>query len=483
MRALIVDDSKPVRSIVARTLRGLRFDCVEAANGEEALAALESGGRPDLVTVNWHMPVMDGLELVRRLRAAGPHRDLPLLMISTEHARDRVAEALSTGVDGYLAKPFTPAALVRKLVELKVCSAADVAAATRPIRVLVCDDSLTIRGILAAALDAEPGIEVSGTAVNGRACIEALARDLPDIVLLDVEMPVMDGLEALREIRRRHPQLPVLMFSSLTERGAKATVEALLAGANDYVAKPAGLDPTAVKERIRTDVVSRIRALAASGGGPAPAPAEPSSPVVRRPPAFARREPVRGVVVAVSTGGPTALAEVLPACAPGAPVPIVIVQHMPAFFTTQLAGSLTKLCGVRVVEATDGMRLDRGTVVLAPGGRHLEIAGDAANPRARLTDASPENSCRPAADVLFRSAARVWGGGTLGVVLTGMGRDGLAGSRALVDAGGAVVAQDEFTSVVWGMPGEVVRAGLADAVLPLGQIGTEISLRLTRRGG
>jgi two-component system chemotaxis response regulator CheB len=164
-------------------------------------------------------------------------------------------------------------------------------------------------------------------------------------------------------------------------------------------------------------------------------------------------------------------------------VPILVVQHMPAFFTTQLAERLAKICGVPVVEATDGLPLGPGTVVIAPGGRHLEVAGTAATPRARLTDAPQENSCRPAADVLFRSAARLWGSGTLGVVLTGMGRDGLAGSRSIVEAGGAVLAQDEFSSVVWGMPGEVVRAGLADAVLPLGQVGVEIALRTRRRGG
>ena len=483
MRALIVDDSKPSRSIVARTLRGARFECVEAANGAEALEVLAAEGRPDLVTVNWHMPVMDGLELVRRLRADGPHRDLPLLMISTEHDRGRVDEALAAGVSAYLAKPFTPAALLGKLVDLGVCSAADVAAARRPIRVLVCDDSATIRGILATTLDGEPDLEIVATAVNGRACLEALARAVPDIVLLDVEMPVMDGLEALREIRRLHPKLPVLMFSSLTERGAKATVDALLAGANDYVAKPAGLDAGDVAARIRGEVAGRIRALVPHGGGLVGAtPAAAVAPTPR--PRFAqRREAVRGVVIAVSTGGPTALADVLSACAAEAGVPILVVQHMPAFFTAQLADRLTKLCGVPVVEGTQGMRIEAGSVVLAPGGRHLEVAADALGHRVRLTDSAPEHSCRPAADVLFRSAARLWGAGTLGVVLTGMGRDGLAGSRAVVEAGGAVIAQDEFSSVVWGMPGEVVRAGLADAVLPLGQVGVEIALRLRRRGG
>ena len=486
MRALVVDDSKPSRSIVARTLRELRFDCIEAANGAEALAALAASARPDIVTVNWHMPVMDGLELVRRLRRDPAHRDLRLLMISTEHDRARVAEALAAGVDDYLAKPFTAASLTRKLIDLGVCSESDVAAGRRPIRVLICDDSHTIRSILSATLAADPDLQVAGAAINGQACLDALAADLPDLVLLDVEMPVMDGLTALREIRRRHPKLPVVMFSSLTERGAKPTVDALLAGANDYVAKPAGLNPEEVAGRIRSDVISRIKALVPRGtagpaGGEAPRTTGPKG--IARPLPGSRREPIRGVVIAVSTGGPTALAEVLPAFAGEARVPVLIVQHMPPFFTAQLAERLTKLCSVSVREAADGAAVRAGDVLLAPGGRHFELAGDAAAPRVRITDDPPENSCRPAADVLFRSAARLWGGGTLGVVLTGMGRDGLAGSRAIVDAGGGVIAQDEFSSVVWGMPGEVIRAGLADAVLPLSQVGVEVALRLKRRGG
>jgi two-component system chemotaxis response regulator CheB len=188
-------------------------------------------------------------------------------------------------------------------------------------------------------------------------------------------------------------------------------------------------------------------------------------------------------VIGVSTGGPTALAEVLPALAVSVRVPVLIVQHMPAFFTAQLAERLTKICGMPVREATDGAPLTPGDILLAPGGRHLAVAGSGSAPRAKLTDDPPENSCRPAADVLFRTAAQIWGGGTLGVVLTGMGRDGLAGSRTIVEAGGEVLAQDEFSSVVWGMPGEVVRAGLADAILPLSQIGVEVGLRLKRRGG
>ncbi len=481
MRALVVDDSKPSRSIVVRTLRDLRFDCAEAADGAEALAALAAAPRPDLVTINWQMPVMDGLELVRRLRGGPATRGLKLLMVSSEADPARIATALAAGADDYLAKPFTPEALARKLVALGVCTAAEALASgdRGPIRVLVVDDSATIRSLLSKTLAADPDIKVAGTAVNGEVALASIAAAPPDLVLLDVEMPVLDGISTLRAIRKTHPKLPVLMFSSLTERGSKATLDALLAGANDYVAKPAGLGVEEVSERIRTEVIGRIKALVrrpgGGGGGGGPRPAAP--PRVAAP---GRRAPVRGVVVAVSTGGPTALAEMLPAFAPRCGVPVLIVQHMPAVFTAQLADRLTKLCGVRVREAGSGDDIRPGEVLLAPGGRHLEVAGESVAPRTRLTDDPPENSCRPSADVLFRSAARVWGAGTLGVVLTGMGRDGLAGARSVVEAGGSVIAQDEFTSVVWGMPGEVVRAGLADAVLPLGQIGAEVGLRLKR---
>ena len=481
MRALVVDDSKPSRSILARVLRDLRFDCTEAANGLEALATLSTSPRPDLVTINWHMPVMDGIELLKRLRAAPAHRDLKLLMVSTENDRERIAAALAAGADDYLAKPFTPEALARKLVSLGVCTTAEAAAAggRGPIRVLVVDDSATIRSVLSATLGADPDLRVVGTAINGQVALASIAASPPDIVLLDVEMPVLDGISTLREIRRTHPKLPVLMFSSLTERGSKATLDALLAGANDYVAKPAAQTADEVAARIRDDVIVKIKTLVPRGGPAARA----APPVVARPLAVLRKEPIKGIVIAVSTGGPTALAEVLPAFAGSVRVPVLIVQHMPAFFTAQLAERLSKICNAAVREAQPGQEIRPGDVLLAPGGRHLEITSDGVTQRVRLTDDPPENSCRPAADVLFRSAARVWGGGTLGIVLTGMGRDGLQGSRQIVEAGGTVLAQDEFTSVVWGMPGEVVRAGLADAVLPLAQIGVEVALRLKRRGG
>jgi two-component system chemotaxis response regulator CheB len=480
MRALVVDDSKPSRSIVARALRDLRFECVEASNGAEALEVLETSPRPDIVTVNWQMPVMDGLELVRRLRASPRHRNLRLLMISSETDRRKIEEARAVGIDAYLTKPFAPESLARALVGLGVCSAAEAVApnAREPIRVLLVDDSATIRGLLSATLGADPGLKVVGAAADGRQGVEMAATTSPDLVVLDVEMPVLDGIGALKEIRRLSPKLPVVMFSSLTERGAQATLDALLAGANDYAAKPAGLAAADVAAKIRDELIAKIKALVPRGVARAQAavPSAPSRPALIR-------QPVRGVVIAVSTGGPTALAEMLPAFAATSPVPVLIVQHMPAFFIAQLAERLTKVTAATVREASHGMPVGPGDVFLAPGGRHLALEGDGRGARVRITDDPPENSCRPAADVLFRSAAAVWGAGTLGIVLTGMGRDGLAGSRAIVQAGGAVLAQDEFSSTVWGMPGEVARAGLADAVLPLAQLGAEVALRLKRRGG
>jgi two-component system chemotaxis response regulator CheB len=475
VRALVVDDSKPVRSIVTNVLRQLQFECSEAGNGQEALDLLSGGDRPALITINWHMPVMDGIALVRALRAEPKYKACKLLMISTEYAPDRIAFAREAGVDAYVAKPFTAEALTREITALGLKPSLPARSHTA-VRVLVVDDSATIRSLLSKVLGEDPEIEVVATAEHGQAGVDGIRRHHPDVVILDVEMPVMDGITALREIRRHHSRLPVIMFSSLTEKGARATLDALMAGDNDYVTKPTG-GPAEVAERIRRDLTDRIKTLAGRTQ-PASALTSPTAPPVASRPRLGTT--VKGVVVGVSTGGPTALAELLPHFAPRAGVPVLIVQHMPAFFTAQLADRLTRLIGCEVREAVHGQALGKQNVLIAPGGKHMEVVKDGEWGRIRLTEAPPENSCRPAVDVLFRTAASVWGSGTLGVVLTGMGRDGLAGSRAIVSSGGAVVVQDEFTSVVWGMPGEVARAGLAEAILPLSQLGAEISLRLHR---
>jgi len=478
LNALIVDDSKTIRSILVRVLKEMRFECHEAANGIEALEVLARIQRPEIVTINWQMPVMDGVELIQRLRSDPMYRDLRLLMVSTEQNPDRIAAAIAAGADEFIAKPFTDEAIKRKLFELGACSVPEAAASRSPIRVLIVDDSAAIRSILTATLSADTEIRVVGTAADGQIGLARVAEVAPDIVLLDVEMPVMDGITMLRELRRLQPRLPVLMFSSLTERGAKAALDALVAGANDYVAKPKGSSPEEVAARIKAELIPKMKVLVPRYSvDSGKSLATPFARIQRRP----RSEAVAAIVVAVSTGGPSALADVLPAFVSKTAPPVLIVQHMPPVFTSHLAERLTKICGLPVAEAKQGQILAPGEILLAPGGMHMGVVKTGLGVAVELRSDPPENSCRPAADVLFRSAARVWGAGTLGVVLTGMGRDGFKGSEAIVAAGGAVLAQDEFTSVVWGMPGHVARAGMADAVLPLSQLGVEVALRLKRR--
>ena len=506
MYALVVDDSKPVRSILTRVLGELQFQCHEAANGVEALDKLVRMPRPTLITLNRHMPEMDGFELLGRLRRSAQFRDLTVVMISTDCDEASRTAALNLGANDLLAKPFTPSDLISRLQALGIDAgqsrtraaippatvppAASPTAPTlsatdsAPLRLLVVDDSATIRGVLTKTLNAAPGIRVTATAANGEKALGILATEPIDLVLLDIEMPVMDGLETLRQLRQRHARLPVIMFSSLTERGAKATLEALINGANDYVAKPTGVAADAIAHRIESELIPKIRAIRRPAPGLGRQPAEPVP--AKSPTAPDRREPANrsrkttAIVIAVSTGGPSALAEILPRFASGTCPPVLIVQHMPKAFTPHLAERLSKICGHSVVEATDDQLLTPGTVLLAPGGIHIEAVKGRDGTRVRFNHGPPENSCRPAADVLFRSAARAFGDETLAVVLTGMGSDGLAGCRAIAAAGGTVIAQDEPTSIVWGMPGQVVRAGLADTVLPLDRIGPDIAMRLRR---
>ncbi|MDR7420708.1 MAG: chemotaxis response regulator protein-glutamate methylesterase, partial [Armatimonadota bacterium] len=311
---------------------------------------------------------------------------------------------------------------------------------------------------------------------NGRIALQKILQCAPDVVTLDIEMPELDGLQALREIRRRHPRLPVIMFSTLTERGAVKTLEALALGATDYVTKPANVGGVAEGlQRVREDLVPKIKAIC---GRSNPAPAVPV--VGRAEAAGASTSRVDVVAVGVSTGGPNALARIVPALPAAFPVPVLIVQHMPPLFTAILADRLDAQAALAVREARSGDPLRPGVVYLAPGGQHMVVRRHGVDPVVDLTQTPPENSCRPSVDVLFRSVAALFGPGALAVVLTGMGEDGTRGARAIRDAGGQVLAQDEATSVVWGMPGQVVRAGLADRVLPLDLIAPEL---VRRTGG
>lgn len=353
-----------------------------------------------------------------------------------------------------------------------------------PIRVLVVDDSVVIRRLVTDVLAAETDIEVVGTAVNGRAALDKVDLLGPDLVTMDIEMPEMNGIEAVRALRAAGSRIPIIMFSTLTEQGAAATLDALAAGATDYVTKPANVGSvTRSIGQVRDALVPRIRSLvtaarpaaAAVPRGEAPA----SSPAPTGPAARTGTSPYRLLVVGSSTGGPEALHALFGALPP-LRVPVAVVQHMPPVFTAQLAARLDRTTAWSVVEAQDGQALRPGVVVVAPGDQHLEVVSSAGTLTARLHDGPPENYCRPAVDVLFRSAAAAVGQGTLGVVLTGMGRDGALGATAIHERGGSVLVQDQATSVVWGMPGAVVEAGRAEQVLPLAAIAPELRRRLDR---
>jgi two-component system, chemotaxis family, protein-glutamate methylesterase/glutaminase len=345
------------------------------------------------------------------------------------------------------------------------------------IRVLVVDDAVVFRRLVADELSSDPQLEVVGTASNGRVALQRLTQVNPDVVILDIEMPEMDGLTALAELRKTHRRLPVVMFSSLTERGATATLDALALGASDYFTKPISADGVEGSLAIiRTQLIPKIKALCAGKVRPE---STPSPPIIV--PAPARRKPtgeIRVIAIGASTGGPNALAEIFARLPADLQVPIVIVQHMPPMFTRMLAERLTARSQLCVREATPGAKLEPGHAWVAPGDYHMSVVREGSQRRLGLNQDPPENSCRPAVDVLFRSVATAYGADSIGVILTGMGCDGLRGCEALREAGGQILAQDEATSTVWGMPGSVVRANLADRVLPLAMIADEIVRRV-----
>ncbi len=338
----------------------------------------------------------------------------------------------------------------------------------KPIHILIVDDSAAVRRLLRLALSEDPELQIAGVAANGKIALALMEQSPPDVVTLDIEMPEMDGLTALAQIRKRYPRLPVIMFSTLTERGAVATLDALSLGATDYVTKPTTVgDPARAIESIKQQLIPRIKSFCRRLDV---APAPPVIPSRQQ----SESRPVELLVIGTSTGGPNALAEVLAAFPKDLSVPVAIVQHMPATFTRFLAERLALLCPLPVREAVSGARLAAGEVWIAPGDYHLTVTGLRSACGLQLIQTPPENSCRPSVDVLFRSAAQVFGNGVLAVVMTGMGQDGLRGAEAVCDRGGRVWAQDAATSVVWGMPGFIVQHGLAQRVLPVGRIGQEI---------
>jgi two-component system chemotaxis response regulator CheB len=354
------------------------------------------------------------------------------------------------------------------------------------IRVLIVDDSVVMRRLVSEVLSADSGIEVAGWAAHGRLALAKIPQVNPDCITLDVEMPEMDGIATLVEIRKTWPRLPVIMFSTLTERGAVKTIEALSRGATDYVAKPANVgnvNDSILK--VREELIPKIKVhCAIQRRLPQPPSPVSAAPLATRSSTVSHPLlPCDLVCIAASTGGPNALTSLLSGFPKSLSVPVAIVVHMPPIFTKCFADRLNEACALTVQEAQDGQRVEPGQVYVAPGGRHMELvrrrAGVGLSIEVKLTSDPPENSCRPAADVLFRSASKL-GAAVLGVVLTGMGSDGLRGARLIAEAGGRVLAQDEASSVVWGMPGAIVQDGLAEKVLPLDSMAAAIVQRVAR---
>jgi two-component system chemotaxis response regulator CheB len=363
----------------------------------------------------------------------------------------------------------------------------------RKTRILIADDSAVMRSLLRSVVCTGAGLEVAGTAADGESALSAIETIRPDLVLLDVEMPVMDGLVTLKKLRARGHKMPVIMCSSLTQRGAKVTIEALAGGASDYVAKPSGqAGREAAIRALAQELIPKIKALTTQIPPPPPLPqaAFPGAPraslvLPLAPPP--KSQPISSVpavlAIGVSTGGPAALDILLPALPASFPLSVLIVQHMPELFTKLFAERLNGRCPLQVREAVEGEPVHAGTIYIAKGNWHMEVVASSragAPPTLRLHQGAPENHCRPAVDVLFRSVAAAYGAGVLAVVLTGMGSDGMLGCRMIREHGGSVLAQDQATSTVWGMPGAVANAGLAHKVLPLNALAPEI-LRLASR--
>ncbi len=359
------------------------------------------------------------------------------------------------------------------------------------IRVVVVDDSVVIRRLVVQVLESEPNFEVVGTAANGRIALTKVAQLAPDVVTMDIEMPELNGVEAVRQLRANGHKMPIIMFSTLTERGATATLDALSAGASDYVAKPANMGSvTESLAAVAEQLIPKISALVSgklARGKLGAAPRREAAPVLRpglsamhsQDRAVVRTDqkphPIHAVLVGSSTGGPEALSRLIGAMPTALSVPILVTQHMPPLFTKQLAARLDRIGPHRVVEVEDGQVIAPGGVYIAPGDYHFTLTNVTGTVRARLNQDPPVNFCRPSVDVMFRSALEIYGPNLLSVVLTGMGSDGKAGTGAIIERGGTVIVQDEQSSVVWGMPGAVAMAGFAHRIVPLAEIGSTIT--------
>jgi len=358
----------------------------------------------------------------------------------------------------------------------------EAATAADPLRVMVVDDSAVIRGLIIRALETDPEIKVVASVGDGQMALNAVQRQPIDVIVLDIEMPVMDGISALPKLIEASPGTKVIMASTLTVRNAEISLKAMAAGAADYVPKPSTREIHGA-ETFKRELIGKVKAWGAvarktTRQRPRPVVTTPARPAPKATPATIRTREMpaqfRPEVIAIgsSTGGPQALFEVLSHLGRGqVGQPILITQHMPATFTTILADHISRQCGLSAREAVDAEPLVGGRCYIAPGDYHMTVETRPGGPVLRLNQEPPENFCRPAVDPMLRSLAAGFAGRVLTVILTGMGQDGLKGCRVIAEAGGVVIAQDEGTSVVWGMPGAVSHAGLANAVLPLKEIG------------
>ena len=332
---------------------------------------------------------------------------------------------------------------------------------------------MVVRKLLCEALASSPQVQVAGTASTGAIALAKIPQLNPDLITLDIEMPGLNGIQTLREIRKLYPKLPVIMFSTLTERGAAITLEALSLGASDFATKPTNSASLATAmEQVRQELLAKIICLARPGTA---ATAAPALNLIKEKPGGQR---IEILAIGTSTGGPNALGEVIPRLPEDFPVPVVVVQHMPPVFTRLLADRLNSCSPLAVREGEAGRTLEPGQVWIAPGNYHMTVARKGTGTILDLNQDPPENSCRPAVDPLFRSVARVYGPNVLAVVMTGMGSDGARGAMHIREAGGRIVVQDEASSVVWGMPRAVVSTGAAERICPLEQIGQEILRRV-----
>jgi two-component system, chemotaxis family, protein-glutamate methylesterase/glutaminase len=380
--------------------------------------------------------------------------------------------------------------VISEVSEMNVVVKPSAASISRRIRVMLVDDAVVVRGLFARWVEAEPDLEVVATLRTGRDAVNQLERVDPDVVVLDVDMPELDGIAALPLLLEKKRDLVVIMASTLTRRNAEISLRALSLGAADYIPKPGSNREVSASTAFRRDLIEKIRQLglrakrlrhgikariarpAKSAPSIVPATEEIVPLRLRQMPLT----PPRVLVIGASTGGPQALNRlVVQIDSVIQRAPVLITQHMPPTFTAVLAEHLARVSKFPVREATDGEEVNAGAIYLAPGGKHMRVERRDGTAVVAIDDGPMVNFCKPAVDPLFTSAAQVWGNRVLALVLTGMGSDGLAGAKEIVAAGGYVIAQDEETSVVWGMPGQVTNAGLCSAVLPLPEIGGRIT--------